>query len=724
MLDFLFFISFVNITINNSIILIPNGNVYNVNFNLSLPPRTQLQNVTYFQNYSYFNGNYFTHFFLDKLSTTKQFSASANVVRGFEKISNLNSSKINSFLSPTEGIESNNPYIVELAKKITNNSIDDFEKVVRIALFVYKNISYNSSTVDLNQSALSTLLRKSGVCEGKARLFVALARAVGIPSRFVAGISVQNNSLGLHAWAEVYLGKWVEVDPTWFEVGSVDAAHIITQREGLNQNIYYETYGASLSSQSLPINSTSKLNKVLTSNLDFNVTYSSLSIPGNGKAIVVASVEPFYGADIFDIPACPQIMQTAETYSFFEPRIRNAIIEINATNQQGSWVCNTFLDSKTFFGQRSLRIEIKQPTTINKFYAKLAYQSLLPWQNQTIYITPTTYDNFTIANPCFLKKQLLFPGITYSFSFPACSNFVYVASSQTFSKLTFSFQKPVFQISEGISKNIIEGNNFTIFIDIKTNATSYKLIIQQANKTKTFELSGSKSIDIESKAESNLLNLSIIYNNEVAVSKTIQLNISKPSFTIATKAPNTIVIGKNFTLALNVSTDFEGNYTLVVNYANQTRIEKVIGNSSFSFNFEATSQPIIISIFYLSYNITKIIQPNYIQQPQVFVRVITQANQTTLSFDFRNYAKNITIRIGNLSWFFNSENNSRKEIKVFGYGNFVCNVTFQDILGNFYNASFSFSNPKPKTEETFFVVFVALIAAIVIFVFLYKLMHH
>jgi hypothetical protein len=319
---------------------------------------------------------------------------------------------------------------------------------------------------------------------------------------------------------------------------------------------------------------------------------------------------------------------------------------------------------------------------------------------------------------------LLFPGVTYSFSFPACSNFVYVASSQTFSKLTFSFQKPVFQISERIPKNIIEGNNFTIFIDIKTNATNYKLIIQQANKTKTFELSGGKSIGIESKAESNLLNLSIIYNNEVAVSKIIQLNISKPSFTIATKAPNAIIIGKNFTLALNVSTDFEGNYTLVVNYANQTKIKKAIGNSSFSFNFEATPQPIIVSIFYLSYNITKIIQPNYIQQPQVFVKVITQANQTTLSFDFRNYAKNITIRIGNLTWFFNSENNSREEIKIFGYGNFVCNVTFQDLLGNFYNASFSFSNPKPKTEETFFVVFVAFIVAIVIFVFLYKLMHH
>jgi hypothetical protein len=712
----------VNITVNNSILLIPNGNIYNVNFNLSLPPRTDLQNVTYFQNYSYFDGNYFTHFFLDRLSTEKQFSASANVIRGFTKVTNLNFSRINSFLSPTDGIESNNPYVVELAKKITNNSIDDFEKVARIVLFVYKNISYDLSTIGLNQSALSTLIRKSGVCEGKARLFVALARAAGIPSRYVMGISVRNNILGLHAWAEVYLGRWVEVDPTWFQVATVDAAHIITQREGLNQNIYYETYGASLFSQPLPINSTSKLNKNLTSNLDFNVTYSSLSIPGNGKSIVVVSVEPFYGSDVFSIPICLWITQTTETYSFFEPKMRNAIIEINATNNQGSWFCDTFIDSK-FFKQKSLRIEIKEPAVINKFYAKLAYRSLLPWQNQTIYITPTTYDNFTIANPCFLKKVQLIPGRTYSFSFPACSNFVYVATSQTFSKLTFSLQKSIFQISERIPKSIVEGSNFTIFVDIKTNATNYKLIIQQANKTKIFELSGSKSVGIESKAESNLLNLSIIYNNEVAISKVIQLNISKPSFAIATKTPNAIVIGKNFTLALNISTNFEGNYTLVVNYANQTKIKKAVGNSSFIFDFEATSQPIIIDIFYLRYNLTKIVQPNYIQQPQVFVRVITQANQTTLSFNFRNYVKNITIRIGNLSWFFNSENNSKEEIKIFGYGNFVCNVTFQDFLGNFYNASFSFSNPKPKTEETFFVAFVVLIVAIAIFVFLYKLMH-
>ena len=726
MLSFLFFISFVNITINNSVYLIPTGDVYNVNFNLSLPPKTALQNVTYFQNYSYFDGNYFIHFFISKLSTTKQFSALANVRRGFKLIETLNFSTLDSFLSPTEGIESDNPYIIQLAKKITNNSIDNFDKVAKIALFVYKNISYDLSTIGLNQSALSTLLRKSGVCEGKARLFVALARAAGIPSRYVTGISIENNTLGLHSWAEVYLGKWVEVDPTWFQIVSIDAAHIITEKEGLNDKVvYYETYGNSLSMQPLPINQTSKLNKILISNLDFNITYSSLSIPGNGKAIVVISVPPFYGSDIFDIPACSAIMQTSETYSFFEPNKKNTIIEINATNQRSSWICKTYINSKNFFKQKNLEIEIKEPVLINKFYAKLAYQSLLPLQNQTVYITPTISDNFTIANPCFLRKQKLLSGLTYSFSFPACSNFVYIANSQTFSKLTFSFQKPAFQISEAIPKDIVEGNNFTIFINLKTNATNYGLVIAYTNQTKTFWLSGNKNINVSLKADSPTLNISIVYNNEIAISKIIQLNISKPNFTIKTNAPTKVVTGRNFTLNFTVLTNFEGDYTLVLNYGNQTRIEKKSGNSTFTFNLEAVPKPIFLNIFYLKSNISKSIQLNYIPQPQIFVEVVPQGNETTLTFYFRNYAKNISVKIGELNWFFNSENNSKEEIKIFGYGNFVYNITYQDALGNFYNASFSFSNLKLKSEKsTIPIILIAvLIVIIIILVFLYKLTH-
>jgi transglutaminase-like putative cysteine protease len=60
-------------------------------------------------------------------------------------------------------------------------------------------------------------------------LFVALARAAGLPAREVGGVAYVGGdepAFGWHAWAEIHDGsQWVAVDPTWGEV-YVDATHI------------------------------------------------------------------------------------------------------------------------------------------------------------------------------------------------------------------------------------------------------------------------------------------------------------------------------------------------------------------------------------------------------------------------------------------------------------------------------------------------------------------
>jgi hypothetical protein len=64
-------------------------------------------------------------------------------------------------------------------------------------------------------TALATLRNKRGDCSEFANLYVALARASGIPARLVAGWSWQPGGFVRHAWAE-YLdgGSWTEIDPT------------------------------------------------------------------------------------------------------------------------------------------------------------------------------------------------------------------------------------------------------------------------------------------------------------------------------------------------------------------------------------------------------------------------------------------------------------------------------------------------------------------------------
>ena len=57
------------------------------------------------------------------------------------------------------------------------------------------------------------------------QLLVAMARALGVPARPVAGLLRSGGRFYYHAWAEVYLGDWVAVDPTYDQLPA-DAAHV------------------------------------------------------------------------------------------------------------------------------------------------------------------------------------------------------------------------------------------------------------------------------------------------------------------------------------------------------------------------------------------------------------------------------------------------------------------------------------------------------------------
>jgi hypothetical protein len=61
----------------------------------------------------------------------------------------------------------------------------------------------------------ATLQTRRGDVAEKAALFVALARSTGLEARLVAGLVAQDHAWERHTWAEVKLGSWVPVDPTF-----------------------------------------------------------------------------------------------------------------------------------------------------------------------------------------------------------------------------------------------------------------------------------------------------------------------------------------------------------------------------------------------------------------------------------------------------------------------------------------------------------------------------
>ena len=76
---------------------------------------------------------------------------------------------------------------------------------------VEDELSANSMT------ARAVLTRLEGDCTEHSLLTIALLRADGIPAREISGVIHVDElrAMGWHAWVEVWVGRWIPIDPTW-----------------------------------------------------------------------------------------------------------------------------------------------------------------------------------------------------------------------------------------------------------------------------------------------------------------------------------------------------------------------------------------------------------------------------------------------------------------------------------------------------------------------------
>jgi transglutaminase-like putative cysteine protease len=136
--------------------------------------------------------------------------------------------ELHQFLTPSAAVQSDSQEIIKQAEAIVEGSLDCFEAAKSINEWVYRNV-IKKPTVSL-PSALDVLQRREGDCNEHTYLFVALARAVGLPARINVGIVFaeidgQPGAFYYHAWPAVFVGQWVEMDPT-FGTPLVDATYI------------------------------------------------------------------------------------------------------------------------------------------------------------------------------------------------------------------------------------------------------------------------------------------------------------------------------------------------------------------------------------------------------------------------------------------------------------------------------------------------------------------
>jgi transglutaminase-like putative cysteine protease len=121
------------------------------------------------------------------------------------------------YLAPTQ-LTLPNEDLKAFAQKAVSQ-VEPRQRAQALADAVYGAVRYRPGTSDVQDSAAVAFKSGEGVCQDHAHVFIASARAVGMPARYVSGYlyTGDTNDAASHAWVDVWLGAeigWQSIDVT------------------------------------------------------------------------------------------------------------------------------------------------------------------------------------------------------------------------------------------------------------------------------------------------------------------------------------------------------------------------------------------------------------------------------------------------------------------------------------------------------------------------------
>ena len=161
-------------------------------------------------------------------------------------------------------------FMHRMSNQITAGAYNDYDKLLKIYEYVAREFYYDSVAFSTHSYQYAnpydnlynhvykipsensdSLGRVATTCQGYSAIFLSLARAQGIPTRFVYGhraTSPINNwqteaNIGVkdHWWVESYVnGRWIFIDPTIGTNNKYNKTTGVWQYYGLNNYTYYD----------------------------------------------------------------------------------------------------------------------------------------------------------------------------------------------------------------------------------------------------------------------------------------------------------------------------------------------------------------------------------------------------------------------------------------------------------------------------------------------------
>jgi transglutaminase-like putative cysteine protease len=130
-------------------------------------------------------------------------------------------------------LDTGDALVQKTAREIVGSEKDPFRKAVLLKDWVSTRMTFDLGIAFAPSSEVIRNLR--GTCAEYAILLATLARAAGIPSRYLMGLVYLNGIWGGHAWAEMLVdGTWVQMDAAVNGPGDADAARFYFAESSLD----------------------------------------------------------------------------------------------------------------------------------------------------------------------------------------------------------------------------------------------------------------------------------------------------------------------------------------------------------------------------------------------------------------------------------------------------------------------------------------------------------
>lgn len=109
------------------------------------------------------------------------------------------------------------PQVRRIAKGLREEEPEDIARLHALSRRILDAVPYETGTTHADTSAEEAIEHGCGVCQDHAHIFIAAARGMGYPARYVSGYLMMEDRVhqdASHAWAEVHVGDlgWVGFD--------------------------------------------------------------------------------------------------------------------------------------------------------------------------------------------------------------------------------------------------------------------------------------------------------------------------------------------------------------------------------------------------------------------------------------------------------------------------------------------------------------------------------